>query len=126
MGVSPEVTVQGGTSQPTQPQSNADTITVYGLVYDDATGKPINNAYVFILTPGVTYEQWANENYADKYISTYLQTGSDGKYKITGIPRNTEFTLVYSAQGYYDAYADNQIAGNNDPAEFELNVGLTK
>lgn len=126
MGVSPEVTVQGGTSQPTQPQSNADTITVYGLVYDDATGKPINNAYVFILTPGVTYEQWANENYADKYISTYLQTGSDGKYKITGIPRNTEFTLVYSAQGYYDAYADNQIAGSNDPAEFELNVGLTK
>ncbi len=128
MGASPEVEVsgEGGTSQPSQPSSSDDTVSVYGIVYDEATGKPINGAFVFVLTPGVTYEQWSNENYADQYISAYLQTGSNGAYQITGIPRNTEFTLVFSAQGYYDAYLDNAIATDNDPAEFELNVGLTK
>ena len=128
MGTSPSVAVEGGGGGTTQPQtpSSEDTITVYGQVYDASTNNPISDAYVFILTPGITYDQWASEDYADKYISTYLQTGSNGKYEITGIPRNTEFTLVFSAQGYYDSYSDNQIAGDGDPDEYEINVGLSK
>lgn len=128
MGTSPTVEVSGSTGGTTQPQNqpSGDTITVYGQVYDSATNKPINGAYVFVLNPGVTYDEWAADNYPDKDISTYLQTGSDGKYKITGIPRNTEFTLVFSAQGYYDSYADNLSAGDNEPAENEINVGLSQ
>lgn len=127
LGSSSEVNVAGGGSpqQPQQP-SNNNTVTVYGVVYDESTGNPIKDAYVFVLTSGVTYDDWAKSNYADKYISTYLQTGSSGAYKITGIPRNTEFTLVFSIQGYYDAYLNNAIATNSDPDNFELNVGLTK
>lgn len=125
MGTSSAVRVEGDGSSSTPPTSG-NTVTVYGQVYDSATNKPINGAYVFVLTPGITYDQWANENFADKYISTYLQTGRDGKYTITDIPRNTEFTLVYSAEGFFDSYADNQIAVDSDPAEFELNVGLSK
>jgi S1-C subfamily serine protease len=125
IGKSSEVVVGSGEPPPpTQPSGGA--ITVYGVVYDAATNNPIAGAYVFALSPGTTYQQWQNENYADKYIMAYLQTGSDGKYKITGIPRNTLFTLVYSAQGYYDAYADNLQAGPNDPELNELNVGLNK
>lgn len=132
IGTSSEVTVGGGGgSQPQQPQqpqqpSSGDTITVYGVVYDAATNNPISGAYVFVLTPGTTYDQWAATNYSDKYIVTYLQTTENGNYKITGIPRNTQFTLVFSAQGYYDSYADNLIAGANDPESNELNVGLGK
>lgn len=130
IGTSPEVAVGSGTSSGTpqqqQPSNNNDTITVYGIVYDSATNKPISGAYVFVLTAGTTYDQWAKTNYDDKYIVTYLKTGSDGSYSITGIPRNTQFTLVYSAQGYYDSYADNLKAGPNDPAKSELNVGLSK
>jgi S1-C subfamily serine protease len=127
MGTSPNVEVSGssGATQPQNNQSSEDTVTVYGQVYDAATNKPINGAYVFVLNPGITYDEWANANYPDKDISTYLQTGSDGRYKITDIPRNTEFTLVFSAQGYYDSYADNLSAGDNDPVESEINVGLT-
>lgn len=128
MGTSPAVEVSGSTGGSTQPQneSSGNTITVYGQVYDSASNKPINGAYVFVLNPGITYDEWANANYPDKDISTYLQTGSDGRYKITDIPRNTEFTLVFSAQGYYDSYADNLSAGDNDPAENEINVGLSQ
>ncbi len=125
IGRSSEVKV--GSGQPSQPTlPSGGTITVYGVVYDAATNKPIAGAYVFVLSPGITYLQWQSANYADKYIVTYLQTGSDGKYKITGIPRNTLFTLVYAAHGYYDAYADNLQAGPDDAEWNELNVGLNK
>lgn len=128
LGKSSDVVVSGGGgSAPSQPSSPGDgTVTVQGLVYDASTNKPLSGVYVFVLTPGTTYEQWRNEGFAEKYVVTYLQTGSDGRYKITGIPRNTLFTLVYSVQGYYDAFANNLQAGTNDPEINELNVGLNK
>ncbi|NWF63176.1 MAG: trypsin-like peptidase domain-containing protein [Chloroflexi bacterium] len=129
MGNSTEVTVSGSggqASQPSQPSSNADTISVYGQVYDASTNNPIADAYVFVLTSGTTYEDWAAADYSDEYIVTFLQTGSNGKYEITGIPREVEFTLVFAAQGYYDAYADDLVASSSDPDSFELNVGLNK
>jgi serine protease Do len=127
LGRSPEVTVGGGgSSQPTQPSqpSGGNTVTVYGIVYDSATNKPLSDVYVFVLTPGTTYDQWANTNFDDKYIVTFLQTGSNGGYKITGIPRNSQFTLVFSTPGYYNAYADNLMADASAPEMNELNVGL--
>lgn len=128
MGNSSAVAVAsgGGNQSQQQPSSDAGTVTVYGLIYDSATNKGIPGAYVFVLTPGTTYDQWAASNYADSYINTYLETDASGKYKITDIPRNTEFTLVFAAQGYYDSYADNLIAGPNDPDMNEINVGLSK
>ena len=129
MGTSSEVTVasgSGNSNQQPQPSSGGDTISVYGQVYDAATNNPISGAYVFVLTPGTTYDEWADADYGDSYINTYLETDASGKYKITGIPRNTEFTLVFAAQGYYDASADNLIADSSDPSSFELNVGLNK
>lgn len=127
MGKSSEVVVEGdgSTAQPQTPASG-DTVTVYGMVYDESTGKPINDAYVFVLTPGTTYDEWAAENYADKYIVSYVQTGADGQYKITDIPRGVEFTLVFSAQGYYDVSLDNAKASDTEPEMNELNIGLTK
>ena len=131
MGNSGEVTVAGGggnQGQQQQPSNNGteDTITVYGWVFDDATNNPISGAYVFILTPGTTYDEWAATNFSQDKIVTYLETDSTGAYTITGIPRNTEFTMVFSAQGYYDSYADNMVAGPDDPEQNEISVGLTK
>ena len=129
MGNSPEVSVSGsgggGGGQSQQP-SSGDTITVYGLIYDAATNNPISGAYVFVLSPGVTYEEWQAGNFSEDVVEAYLETGANGQYEITGIPRETEFTLVFAAQGYYDSYADNLVAGPNDPDLNEINVGLSK
>lgn len=128
MGTSPKVTVGGGggTTTPPSSQSQSDTVTVYGLVYDSNTNNPISGVSVFILTPGTTYDQWAGNNYSDKYIVASLKTAGNGKYKITGIPRNTQFTIVFSVQGYFDKYGDNLTVSSSDPAEFEMNVGMNK
>jgi len=129
LGTSSQVVVGSGSSgnnQQQPPQPSSDTVTVQGVVYDASTNNPISGAYVFVLKSGTTYEQWADTNFSDSYLAAYLQTGANGEYKITGIPRDTQFTLVFSAQGYYDAFADNLVVGANDPAVNELNVGLNK
>lgn len=127
LGSSPEVTVgSGGSTPPSTQPSNSDTISVYGLIYDASTNKPISGAYVVILTSGTTYDQWVKSNYAESYVAGSLQTGNNGKYEITDIPRNTPFTLVYWADGYADSYADNLKATSDDPVRNEINVGLTK
>ena len=128
MGTSSTVKVEGGGGGTTQPQtpSSEDTITVYGQVYDAATNKPINGAYVIVLNSGITYDEWVSNNLPDSDIAFIFQTGNDGQYEFTGIPRNTEFTLIYAAQGYYDASLDNAVFTDSDPDNFELNVGLTK
>lgn len=128
IGKSSEVNVSGdGSSGGSQQQeTDTDLILVFGEVYDAASNKPISGAYVFVLKPGITYTQWADSNFADEHIRMYTQTDTTGYYALTGIPRNVDFTLVYAAQGYINAYADNQKAGPNDPPLYELNVGLTK
>lgn len=129
MGNSSKVTVSGsgggGGQQPSTP-SSGDTVTVYGLIYDASTNNPISGAYVFVLSPGTTYDEWAATNYNESYVEAFLETGANGQYKITGIPRGVEFTLVFAAQGYYDSFADNLVAGPNDPDLNEINVGLSK
>ena len=114
----------GGTIPPPAPQG--DTITVYGVVTDADTGNPISGAYVFILSPGITYDQWGSEKYADKYIVASLKTEASGGYSITDIPRNTQFTIVFSADGYNDKFGDNLQASSSDPDQFELNVSMNK
>jgi len=127
MGTSPAVQVgSGGGGTTTPPSSQGDTITVYGRVYDANTNNPISGVSVFILTAGTTYDQWQNKNYSDKYIAASLKTEGNGLYKITGIPRNTQFTIVFSVEGYYDQYGDNLTASSSDPSEFEMNVGMNK
>lgn len=107
-------------------EPSGDTATLYGVVFDSATNNPINNVSVFVLSPGVTYDQWAAANYSDEYIVASLQTGDDGAYRITDIPRNTEFTIVFSVEGYYDKYGDNMTISDSEPAEVEMNVGMNQ
>jgi S1-C subfamily serine protease len=127
MGTSGTVQVgSGGGGTTTPPPSQGDTVTVYGLVYDANTNNPISGVSVFILTPGTTYDKWQKDNYSDKYIVASLKTEGSGQYKITGIPRNTQFTIVFSVEGYYDQYGDNLSAASSDPAELEMNVGMNK
>jgi S1-C subfamily serine protease len=112
----------GGTSQPAQ----EDTVTVYGVIFDADTKKPINGAYVFV-AQGVTYEEWQSENFADKYLIAGMQVDKTGKYEILDVPRDIPFTYVFSAEGYYDSWLDDAVIPIDDPARrFELNAEMSK
>jgi hypothetical protein len=128
MGTSGKVTVGSGSGGTTTPPASqqGNTVTVYGMVYDSSTNNPISGVSVFILKSGTTYDQWQKDNYSDKYIAASLKTDGSGKYSITDIPRNTQFTIVFSAKDYYDKYGDNLTVSSTDPAQLEMNVGMNK
>jgi serine protease Do len=127
VGQTPQIVVGdaggGNLTPPIQPSQ--DTVSLYGVISDADTNKPLSDAYVFVLS-GVTYEEWQNANYAEKYITTSAKTDNAGKYKIPDIPRGKPFTFVFSAKGHYDAFVNNVAASPNDPDLIEVNIGLTK
>jgi len=127
IGTSDKVVVGDGASsdEPSEP-AHPDTVTVYGVIFDVDTNKPISGAYVFVVE-GVTYEEWQSGDFDEKYIVAGVQVGADGAYEITGVPRETPLTYVYSAQGYYDAWLNNaEIPADDRSIRFELNAELTK
>jgi serine protease Do len=124
IGTASEVVVGSGTSAPTKPSSG--TVTLFGTIFDKDTNKPISGAYVVVLTPGMTYSKWQGLSFAKKYIAASQKTGIDGTFEITGVPRNTQFTIVFAAQGYRDAFGDNLQAGATDPDRIDFSYGMSK
>jgi serine protease Do len=126
IGTSDKVVVGDGSGGDETPQpSQEDTATLYGVITDADTGKPISGVHVVILD-GITYKKWQSENWAEKYIVAHLQTEADGKYTIIDIPRNTIFTIVFSAEGYYDMAGDNLEFTVDAPNKFEMNIEMSK
>ena len=123
-GSGPSQPPQGNTPQGNTPQG--DTVTVYGVITDADTNKPISGVYAFVIK-GATYEKWKGEKFDKKYVVAALKTDASGKYEISGVPRGVPLTYVFSADGYLDQYGDNIAVPEDKPGQkFELNVAMTK
>ena len=119
-----DVTV-GNTSAPTPAPSSKGGIIVTGQVTDKASGNGISGAFVVVLNPGVTFDSWSNNGYPKADIFTYAQADSDGYYTLpVHLARNTAYTIVATADGYYDAYGDGLEWGDDKPAAISLDIQL--
>jgi serine protease Do len=117
----------GGTGTPSQPTNPTNGVTIYGSIYDSDSNKPIVNAYVFVLKPGVTYDQWSNNNYAQSNVYSSTQSDAKGNYRMPdSLRRGTGYTVVASIQGYYDQYGDNLTWTDQDPSEYQMDIGMSK
>jgi serine protease Do len=127
IGTSDKVAVGNGDGGPTPPQpSQKDTVAVYGVITDADTNKPIPGALACVVQ-GVTYEEWASKDFADKYVVLCLQVESKGQFEFTGVPRGVPFTYGFAAEGYINAAGDDIAVPVDDPAtRFEMNIALTK
>jgi len=57
----------------------------------------------------------------------YTKTDSNGNYRMPStLPRNTSYTIVISAKGYYDKYGDNLVWTDTDASEYRLDAQLNK
>jgi serine protease Do len=119
-----DVVVGSGSSTP---QSTVKGVRLNGTVTDRDTGNPISGAYIIVLNPGVSYEDWLAAGYPKADIFTYVQTDSNGNYVLPKrLARNTPYTIIASAEGYYDAYGDDQIWNEQEPADYTLDISLSK
>ena len=102
-------------------------IQISGTVTDKATGNPIAAVYVIILNSGVNYADWVAANYTKADILTYTQSDSNGQYALpVKLSRNTPYTIVASAKGYYDVYGDSLTWDDTKPANFTMDIALSK
>ena len=116
---------KGTTVVPNPPAANG--ITLIGTVTDASTGSPLANAYVFILTSGVTYDFWASQNYPENQILMSTRTDSNGRYRMpTTFLRNVPYTIVISIKGYYDKYGDNLVWTDTDSSEYTIDAQMNK
>jgi len=120
-----DVTIGGGGGVAPPPANSG--VTLFGTVTDADTGQPVANAMVFVLNPGVSYDQWSNANYPDSDVYTSTSTDSNGNYQMPyTVARDQSYTIIASASGYYDRYGDNLTWTNQDPDQYQLDIQLTK
>ncbi|MCC7360391.1 MAG: carboxypeptidase regulatory-like domain-containing protein [Anaerolineales bacterium] len=105
----------------------SDSVTVEGTVKDKKTKKAIKGATIIVLNPGVTVEDWLDNDQSEDDVYTAGQTNSKGVFKLEDpLTRNETYSLIVVAKGYKSIATDEFVIGDDveDPAE--LNITLTK
>jgi serine protease Do len=122
-----DVSVGGGPGGNNPPASAGNGVTLYGIVTDADTNKPVSGALVIILKPGVTFDQWYAKDLPKEDVFTFSKTDSKGYFIMpTAINRNQAYTVVGAAEGYNFAYGDNIVWTDKDPDKYEFNFKVTK
>jgi serine protease Do len=108
-----------------QPGSMGSAVQLSGTITDSSSGNPIQGAYVFALNSGITYDDWSSSDYSQDDIFTYTKTDANGKYTLPAkLSRNTPYTIVVAAEGYYDQYGDNLIWTDQDPSNYTMDISM--
>ena len=58
---------------------------------------------------------------------SFTKSDSNGEYVLpVKLNRDTPYTIVASADGYIDAYGDDLTWSNDDPADFSMDITMSK
>ncbi len=79
-----------------------DAATLSGQVLDADSGRPVEGAVVFLLTPGTDLGTWVNDP-EDSQVVSFAKTGSDGTFEIVGLTAGTTYPALAMAEGYVTA-----------------------
>ena len=105
----------------------SEKVTVGGLVSDKKSKKPIKNATIIVLKPGVTVQKFIDGGQKDKDVFTAGQTDSKGQFVLEDqLTRNTEYSIIVVAKGYKATAADGFTVGDDDPDPLVLNITMNK
>jgi serine protease Do len=119
--------VVGDGSNPVTPPATKGDIQLSGTVTDESTNNPIAGAYVIVLISGVKFDDWSAADFPKDDVLTYTQSDSNGHYKLpVKLARNTPYTVVASTEGYLDTFGDNLVWGDNKPADFTMDITMSK
>ncbi len=115
----------GSGGVPSKPKGSG--VTLFGNIYDADTNKPLADVYVFVLVPGVTYEEWSDNNFPDADVYSYTFTDANGNYQISDeLERGKTYTVGSSISEYYDQAGNDLVWTDADPDNYELNIGMSK
>ncbi|MFO7166666.1 MAG: carboxypeptidase-like regulatory domain-containing protein [Chloroflexota bacterium] len=120
--VSGQITVGGEATD-----TVADVVEVTGTVTDKRTRKPIRGALFVVLYPGVTIEQFADEDFNEELIYTSAVTDARGRFALEEpLERNVEYSVLVAAKGYKPVAQDGFVITDEDEDPVVLNVTMVK
>jgi serine protease Do len=117
--------VVGGGGSSTQP-SNQGVVTVFGQVTDANSGNPLPGTEIYVLNPGITFEKWKANNFADADIFSFAKADNQGNYTLPDkLALNVGYTFVTYIDGYSITYGDNLIWTDQDPVNYQMDVTMS-
>lgn len=120
-----DVSVGGGGGQ-TNPGSGQGVVTLYGLVYDSNSNNPLSGAEVYVLRPGVTFDQWKANNFPDSDIFSFAKSDNRGNYTIPDkLALNVGYSIVAYMDGYKIQFGDNLVWTSSDPVNYQMDIGMS-
>ncbi len=121
-----DVTV-GGASNGTVPSTSDGVITISGQVIDADSKNPLPGAEIYVLNPGITFDQWNTDGFANADIFTFAKADDQGNYALPDkLALNVAYTLVVYAEGYKITYGDNLTWTSKDPVNYQMDLKLSK
>jgi hypothetical protein len=117
----------GGEGTIENPTDTGHKITVGGLITDKKSKKPIKNAVVLVLKPGITVQDFIDGGKKDKDVFTAGQSDTKGQFVLNDqLERNVDYSIIVVAKGYKATAADGIAATDDDPDPLVLNITMNK
>lgn len=115
--------VGAGRPTPTPSPVGGD-LEVYGYIVDSATGRGIPGAFLIVLQPGVTVDDFEWE---DAQAFTWGEADRRGYYEL-GLPlvRGETYSMVVGAEGYNGIGEDGILIDEDLESPFELSLTLQR
>lgn len=126
LGLLTEADVVVGGGGPSQPSSKG-VVTVSGQVVDADSNNPLPGAEIYVLNPGITFDQWKANDFADGDIFSFAKADNNGNFVLPDkLALNVGYSIVIYAEGYSITYGDNLTWTDKDPLDFEMSITMSK
>ena len=102
-------------------------VTVVGKVTDASSKKSIKGAHVMVLTPGMTSEEFLDNDMPDEDILASALTTVNGSFVLDEpLIRNTEYSIVVTARGYKPTTYDEVSIDDETPDPLRWTITMEK
>jgi serine protease Do len=122
-----DVVVGNGSGPVPNPPSNKGVITVSGQVVDGDSMNPLPGAEIYVLNPGISFDQWKTDQGALTDVLTSAKADNQGNFSVPDkLALNISYSVVFYAEGYKLKVYENQTFDSKTPVNLELLIKMTK
>jgi hypothetical protein len=120
-----DVVVGGG--QPAPGPSDQGVVTLSGQVVDGDSMNPLPGAEIYVLNPGISFDQWKTDQGAMADVFSSAKADSQGNFSVPDkLALNVSYTVVFFVDGYKLKVFDNQTFDSKTPVNLKLLIKMTK
>ena len=103
------------------------TVTVEGVVTDKKSRKPIKGAVILILQPGISVQEWVDNDQPDDEVFTAGKTDSKGVFTLENpLEREVVYSIIVIAKSFKPLANDAFEIGPDEEDPVQVTIKMTK